>query len=249
MRPAGAICTGRVVHVRHRPRRHRLDYRVFALLLDLDRLDDLAAGLRLFARNAPALVSVRDRDHGTIGHGRTLRQWVDETLADAGLQPAARVEMLCYPRLFGYVFNPLTVYYCRDAADRVRTVIHEVHNTFGERHTYVLPADGDRTTVRQSTDKAFHVSPFVPMDARYRFTLKLPGDTLAVAIREDDAEGRLLDAVFTARCRPLTDRALLGAVLRHPLMTYKVIGGIHYEAARLWLKGVPYLGRTAKENP
>lgn len=248
MTRAGSIFSGRVVHVRHRPRVHRLHYRVFALLLDLDRLAETAATLRLFGHNTPALVGMRDRDHGAVGHGGSLRAWVDGALLAAGLAPAVRVEMLCYPRLLGFVFNPLTVYYCRDAADRIQAVIHEVHNTFGERHAYVLPADGDGPTIRQRADKVFHVSPFVPMQATYRFSLRPPGDDIVVAIREDDADGRLLDAVFTGRRRPLTDRTLLAAVLRHPLMTYKIIAGIHYEAARLWLKGVPYLGRTAKES-
>ncbi|WP_416898947.1 MAG: DUF1365 domain-containing protein [Minwuia sp.] len=243
----GAIYEGRVVHVRHRPKRHRLDYRVFSLLLDIDRLAETAAGLRLFGNERPALLSFRAKDHGD---GVTpLRPWAEAQLAAAGLPKPHRIELLCYPRLLGFVFNPLSVWFCRDGDDRLTATIYEVHNTFGDRHAYVLPADAGNGLVRHQTEKQFFVSPFLEVEGRYRFRIRPPAENVAVVIRHDTGRGPLLDAAFSGNRRPLTDRALAAAVLRHPLMTHKIIAGIHWEALKLWLKGVPFLGRKGPETP
>lgn len=235
-----ALYVGEVMHHRLRPRRHRFVYRTFSLLLDLDELPDLDRRLRLFAHNRPGLMSFHDLDHGAAD-GTTPRAWVEAALAKAGLAEAGRrIRVLCFPRILGYAFNPLTLYFCHRADDSLGAVIYAVRNTFGERHAYLIgvePADAAAGLVRQSCAKAFYVSPFVPMQAGYHFRLNPPGESFALAIRETDVAGDLLVATQRARRRPLTDAALLRAIVGHPLMALKVVAAIHWEALRLWLKG------------
>ena len=239
-----ALYAGVVVHERLRPRRHRLKYRVFSLLLDIDELPALDRQLRLFGHNRAALLSFHDRDHGE-GIRDGLRQWVEARLQEAGIPTTgSRIEVLCYPRMFGYVFNPITVYYCREPGDRLVAILYEVNNTHAEWHTYVIPVTDDGTgVVRQICDKAMFVSPFVAMDCTYSFRMSVPGDKVAVSIVETDGDGPLLSAAFTGHRRTLTDGALIMALLAYPLMTLKVVAAIHFEALRLWLKGVPVVHR------
>lgn len=246
---AATIYQGEVVHVRHRIRRHRLSYRVFALLLDLDRLDEVGGLSRLFRHNRAGIVSFHDRDHGE-GEG-SARSWVDQMLQKAGLPRAETVELLCYPRLFGYAFNPLSVYFCRDAGGRMIATVQEVHNTFGGRHAYVLPTDpdGSPTLIRQSAEKTFLVSPFNPVSGTYRFAIRPPSGQVSVVIRHHDDEGPVLDAAFTGHRKPFTTGALLRVMAAHPFMTHKVIVGIHWEAFKLWIKGVPFLGGPGRQKP
>lgn len=225
-----AIYVGHVVHQRHRPKKHHLRYRVFSLLLDLDELPRLNA-LKWFGHNRRALFSFRDGDHGD---GLPLRDWVTRTLAARGLPAPGRIRLLCYPRILGYVFNPLTVWFCDDAAGRPLATIYEVHNTFGERHSYVLPA----AEAEQAADKAFYVSPFIDMDCRYEFRLTPPGDKVRIAINETQDGAPLLYAAFAGEARPFSDATLLRLFFTHPLMTFKVTAGIHWEALRLIAKGI-----------
>jgi DUF1365 family protein len=143
------------------------------------------------------------------------------------------------PRVFGHVFNPISVYFCDDADGRLGAVIYEVNNTFGQRHSYVLPVEGNQHPVRQHCAKALHVSPFMPMDLRYDFALSPPADRVGVQVRASDAEGLLLDAAFTGKRQALDDGALMASLLAFPLMTLKVVAAIHWEALKLWLSGVP----------
>ncbi|WP_176085869.1 DUF1365 domain-containing protein [Martelella sp. HB161492] len=238
MTEQSAIYRGEVIHVRHRPKAHRLRYRVFSLLVDLDELPVLSKRLRLFSHNRFSLFSVYDRDHGKLD-GSDLRHWAEARLAEAGLDgKGGRITMLCYPRILGHVFNPLTVFYCHDADGALIAILYEVCNTFHERFTYVIPVNGDDDTVRQSAPKQFYVSPFMPMNCDYHFSLARPGEAIAVRINETDEHGPLLYAAFQGKRRPLTDRELLRVMLAYPLMSAKIVAGIHFEALRLFIKGV-----------
>jgi len=237
MTTISALYPGIVSHHRLRPRTHRLRYRVAPMLLDLAELPKLARQLRLFAYNRPGIFSFRDRDHGD-GKG-DLRAWVEERLAEAGIATeGGSVALLCYPRMLGYAFNPLSVYFCSDPAGRLAALLYEVNNTLGERHTYVIPVAGPGA-IRQAVSKRFYVSPFIPMDCTYRFKVTPPADGVAVSIAESDGKGLLLSATFAGRRKALTDGALFRILLAYPFMTLKVIAGIHYEALKLWLKGTP----------
>ena len=240
MKAASSIYEGWVMHRRLTPRHHRFKYSVFALLLDLDELPALDQNLRLFKYNRGGLFSFQDRDHGPVGaeEPRDLRRWLDSLLAGAGITANGPRRVLCYPRIFGYVFNPLSVWFCHDEQNALKAIVYEIHNTYEERHCYVLPADGDTRLVRHGCPKNFYVSPFLSRDCRYLFRIRPPGDDVAVAIHEEEAGRPILNASFAGERRPLTDATLLRMLFAYPLMTLKVVVAIHYEAVRLMLKGV-----------
>ena len=241
------IYSGRVVHERLRPRHHRLSYGVFSLLVDLDDLQEMTRHLKWLSYNRRSFYAIHDKDHGD---GQGIRSWVTAELTQAGLAKAAhRVTMLCYPRILGYVFNPLTVFFCYDASDKLSAVIYEVHNTFKERHAYTLPVTGpNKKIIRQDCAKSFYVSPFVPMTCHYKFRLQPPGDKIRVVIKEEDDDGLLLAAAFHGDRLPLSDAVLIKMALKFPLMTLKVMAGIHIEAVRLWLKKAPYFPHKSGED-
>ncbi|MFO1249298.1 MAG: DUF1365 domain-containing protein [Alphaproteobacteria bacterium] len=232
---SSALYEGWVMHRRLTPRHHRFKYRVFAMLLDLDELPALDRKLSLFAHNRRGLFSFQDRDHGD---GRDLNTWLNDLLAQAGISANGRRRVLCYPRIFGYVFNPLSVWFCDDADGALKAIVYEVHNTYEERHAYVLPVDGNEKLVRHGCPKNFYVSPFLSRDCRYQFRIRPPAADIAVAIHEEEAGKPILNASFAGERKALMDGALLKMLLRYPLMTLKVVIAIHYEAVRLMLKGV-----------
>ena len=245
--PEAAACLyeGKVMHARMRPTEHRFSYNVFSILIDIDRLDEAGRMTPLLRVNRSGLLSFHEADHLEAGE-TSLRGQVDRQLRDAGVQaPAARIAIVCYPRLFGYVFNPLSVYYCWDGQDRLIALIYEVRNTFGGRHIYVCPvAEGELSDagVHQTAAKIFHVSPFMEMDKTYHFRMLPPGRSVRWRILETGPEGPVLSATFSGECLALSTRSILGLLVRIPLMTFKVMAGIHYEAARLWWKKVPFFG-------
>ncbi|WP_413207453.1 DUF1365 domain-containing protein [Rhodospirillum sp. A1_3_36] len=245
---SGAILYhGSVLHRRLRPKRHRLSYKVFSLAVDLESLDRLDREFRLFAHNRWGLFSFHDRDHGA-SDGTPLRAHVEGVLGRAGINLAGgSITLLCYPRILGFAFNPLSTYYCRDSQGALRAILYEVRNTFGQCHSYLIPVeDPDAPLVRQTCPKVFYVSPFMEMEGAYHFRMLPPGERVALSIQQTDGEGRtLLHASFVGEGEGMTDRALLRAFLRYPLMTVKVVVGIHWEALQLWMKGMRLVPRPA----
>lgn len=246
---AATLYVGQVMHARMKPVAHRFTYRVMNLLIDLDRLGEADTQSRLFGVNRAALYSFHEKDHGDRD-GKSLRAYAQHRAAEHGIDlTGGRVRLLCYPRLLGYAFNPLSVYYCDDAAGGLALLIYEVRNTFGELHSYVLPMrEGDISPagVRQSQAKSFYVSPFIEMPMRYQFRITPPEASVKLRILETDAEGPLLAATFFGERRALNSAALLRACAAFPLLTFKIIAAIHWEALRLWLKGLPLVPRPAR---
>jgi len=244
---AAALYVGDVMHARLKPMGHRFSYRVMSLLIDLDRLADADRQSRLFGVNRAALYSFHEADHGRRD-GSSLRAYAQRCAAERGIDlTGGRVLLLCYPRLLGYTFNPLSVYFCYRADGELALLIYEVRNTFGDIHPYVLPVLSGEISdagVRQQQDKLFYVSPFIEMAMRYHFRVLPPGERVQLRILEADREGPLLAATFNGSRRALNTKELLRAFFALPLVTMKIMAAIHWEALRLWLKGARLVPRN-----
>jgi DUF1365 family protein len=243
-----AIYPGQVSHRRFAPKQHALRYRVYSLLLDVDELDELDTHLRWFSVDRFNLMSFRRKDHGPRD-GSPLRPWAQRLLSVAGVEiGSGRIQLLVYPRILGYGFDPLTVWYCHDESGRLAGIIHEVRNTFGEYHCYVAPVEpSEGGFVTHSTEKVFHVSPFFDVAGNYDFRLRPPGETVSVVIDYSNEHGPLLTASFSGVRTTLTDRNLARLFWSHPLVSFKVIAGIHWEAVKLARKRVGF--RSKPEPP
>lgn len=237
---AASLYVGEVMHARLKPVGHRFQYRVMSLLIDLDRLDEADRMSPLFGVNRRALYSFHEADHGPRD-ASSLRAYAQASAEAKGVDlTGGRVLLLTYPRIAGYTFNPLSVYFCYDASGALAVVIYEVRNTFGDIHPYVLPVHAGEmgpAGLRQEQDKLFYVSPFIEMAMRYHFRIVPPGEIVRLRILETDVDGPVLAATFAGTHRVLSTASLLQAFLALPLMTLKVIAAIHWEALRLWIKG------------
>lgn len=242
---ASALYVGRVTHERMHGIRHRLAYRVYMLLLDLDHIEDRRPGL--LGRGRFGLMSWRAADHGDRS-GHALRGQVEAHLAGAGIDIAGGpIRLLTMPRILGYGFNPLSVFFCHHPDGQLAAILYEVTNTFHERHSYLIatPSEAAHGPVRQSADKVFFVSPLMDMDLTYDFTVRPPGEAVGVTIAVRRGQTPVLTASFAGQRRPLTNGALVRAFVTHPLLTWKVMWGIHWEAAVSMIKGAKYRSRGA----
>lgn len=236
-----ALYEGAMTHHRLRPADHRFSYRMYYGLFDLDELPQLDERLRLFSHNSWNLFSLRDNKHGS-DDGTPPREWIVQQLSDADYDfELGRVQLLAFPTVVGYVFNPISVWWCFDTDDNLRAVLHEVRNTFGDKHCYL--SEVDPADPRQDFDKELHVSPFMDLEKSYSFQLTPPGDTVGVRIREDDVDGRLFTASFVGRRFDLSDRQLARVFVRYPMVTIKSVLAIHWQALKLWRKQVRFHSR------
>ncbi|MTI14729.1 DUF1365 domain-containing protein [Sansalvadorimonas verongulae] len=225
------------MHNRVKPRKHRFTYKVASWLFDLDELDTLDHTLTFFSRNRLNLVSFHDGDYGD-GSDKPLKIYIRDLLCEQGIDKPERIELLCYPRILGYAFNPLAVYFCYSNDGQVMAVVYEVSNTFGERHSYVIPADASGSeAIRQQADKKLHVSPFFETDGcSYQFRTHAPDEQVVLGISLHQQEERLFSAVFRGERQSVSDRQVLKQLIGLPFMTVKVVVAIHWEALKLWLK-------------
>ncbi len=236
------VYAGEVVHQRFAPKPHRLKYSIFQVLLDLDHLDDLKR-LKTFSHNRFNLFGLYDRDHGPdqADTQTPLKDRMAALLAANGLYaPGDRIYLLTMPRVLGFAFNPISLYFVQNTDDIMKAVIYEVNNTFGDRHSYILPVRASDRHIHQHATKRLHVSPFMDTrDMAYDFDLTAPEERFALNIRlMRKSSQKMLFASFVAERRALSDKTLLSLFAGMPLMTLKVVWGIHWEALKIWLKGI-----------
>ena len=234
------IYNGKVIHRRFKPKEHYFKYNVFSLLIDLDELEIIQNKIKIFSYNKFNIISFYDTDHGPRD-GTSLKKWIIKNLKDIGINNEnIQIKLLCYPRIFGYAFNPLSVFFIYNKNSRLISILYEVKNTFGEQHTYIFKTDDDKIIINNCSKK-FHVSPFIEMECHYYFRVLKPSDKISVIIDQIDKDGKLLYASQDGNARELNEKNLLISYISHPLMTFKIIVAIHYEALKLWLKGIKFV--------
>ena len=238
------IYNGLVTHHRFKPVKHSLKYKTFSLLLDLDELEKLDKKISIFSINKFNVFSFYYKDHG-LRDGSSIKDWIVENLKKFKISSEiTKIELLCYPRILGFVFNPLSIFYCYQE-NNLKAIFYEVKNTFNEQHTYIFKViDGEK--IEQKCKKKFYVSPFMDMNTFYNFKLKAPGEKLSVIIKQTDDAGTVLTATQEGNRKKLNFKQLLINFFKYPLMTIKIIGSIHFEAFLLWKKGAIYRKRNTK---
>jgi DUF1365 family protein len=239
-----ALYAGAVMHRRWRPKLHQFHYRAFWLLIDLDELTALEARLRLFSHNRFNLFALHETDHGD-GSAVPLRVQAERRLLEAEIDIGdGPIRLLCMPRTLGHSFNPISIYFCYRRSGELAATIYEVHNTFGERHSYVSRVEPGASAI-QTCPKMFYVSPFMDMDLVYHFRVTAPAEGVALSIETSQHGDRVLSACLSGVRSELTDRALLKWGSAVPLITIKVVLAIHWQALRLWLKGIALRNRPS----
>ena len=240
------IYTGNVVHKRFKPKIHFFKYKVFSLLIDLSEIHLIDKKLKIFSYNKFNIISFYDKDHGARD-GSSVENWVKENLKKNNINTSdIQIKLLCYPRILGYVFNPLSVFYIYDKNSNLISILYEVKNTFGEQHTYIFKTDINNNLVQHMCKKKFHVSPFIEMDCVYFFRLLKPGNKISVIIDQNDKEGKILYASQDGVKSEITNSNITKSYLKHPLMTFKIILAIHFEAFKLWSKGIKFIKKKLK---
>ena len=240
------IYTGTVIHKRFKPKIHKFSYKVFSLLIDLSEIDLLHKTLRIFSYNKFNIVSFFNKDHGPRD-GSSLKNWVIDNLKKNNIESnEVKIKLLCYPRIFGYVFNPLSVFYVYDKNSDLIAILYEVKNTFGEQHSYIFKTKKEQNLIQHVCKKKFHVSPFIEMNCIYFFRLLKPGNKISVIIDVQDSEGKILYASQDGVKSELNNNNLFKSYLKHPLMTFKIIIAIHFEAFKLWTKGIKFIKKKLK---
>jgi hypothetical protein len=241
-----AIYNGQVIHKRFKPKVHYFKYKVFSLLLDLSELEVLDKKVNFFSFNKFNLISFHEKDHGERD-GSSLKLWVQKNLEKNNIQNTdIKIKILCYPRIFGFVFNPLSVFYVYNLEGQLISILYEVKNTFGEQHTYIFKVLKDSNLIQNNCSKKFHVSPFIEMNCNYFFRLLKPGNKISVIIDQYDSEDKVLYASQDGIRSDFNTKQLIKSYLKHPIMTFKIILAIHYEAFRLWAKGIKFIKKKIK---
>ena len=241
-----SIYIGNVIHKRFKPKIHFFKYKVFSILLDISEIDILDKSLKIFSYNKFNIVSFYDADHGPRD-GTSIKEWVIKNLNDNRINTEnIKIKLLCYPRIFGYVFNPLSVFFIYNKNSELISILYEVKNTFGEQHTYVFKTKENENYIKHTCKKKFHVSPFIEMDCTYFFRILKPSEKISVIIDQYDEEGKLLYASQDGDRIEFNNKNLVLSYLRHPLMTFKIIVAIHFEAFKLWTKGIKFVKKRLK---
>ena len=240
-----AIYNGTVIHKRFKPKLHFFKYKVFSLLIDLSELDILSKNISFFSHNRFNLISFFDKDHGARD-GTSLVEWVKKNLNENKIDHKdIKIKLLCYPRILGYVFNPLSVFYVYNKKEELISILYEVKNTFGEQHTYIFKVENDNL-LQHNCEKKFHVSPFIEMNCNYFFRILKPAQKISVIIDQYQLNEKILYASQDGTRVDLTSSELIKSYLKHPLMTFKIISAIHFEAFKLWTKGIKFIKKKLK---
>jgi len=240
-----SIYNGTVIHKRFKPKVHFFKYQVFSLLIDLSELDILDKKISFFSYNSFNLISFFDKDHGDR-NGTSLIDWVKNNLKENKITyENIKIKLLCYPRIFGYVFNPLSVFFVYDNNDNLISILYEVKNTFGEQHTYIFKVENDNL-LQHNCEKKFHVSPFIEMNCNYFFRILKPSEKISVIIDQYQSNEKILYASQDGKRTDFTSSELIKSYLKHPLMTFKIISAIHFEAFKLWAKGIKFIKKKLK---